>query len=151
MRVATVSVAGERRVGQITKDETSIAPFDLTFSQVRDGILALIRHKGAGMPPTLSAMTIEVPIPVRRHKIFCAGKSCHEHAHEFARRGFDTSSANGAVPAITLQPDDVIATGTSAGVGIGSELPKYLKAGDVMRIEIGGIGDLEDEIVEGTT
>jgi 2-keto-4-pentenoate hydratase/2-oxohepta-3-ene-1,7-dioic acid hydratase in catechol pathway len=49
---------------------------------------------------------------------------------------------------ITLQPGDVIATGTPAGVGIGFDPPKYLKAGDVVRIEIGGIGVLENEIVE---
>jgi 2-keto-4-pentenoate hydratase/2-oxohepta-3-ene-1,7-dioic acid hydratase in catechol pathway len=154
MKVATVLVAGERRVGQITKDETSIAPFDWAFSQVQDGIQALIRHKGAGVPPTPSAtsqVTIEAPIPVRRCKILWVGKNCHEHAHEFARCGFDTSSANGVVPGITLQPGDVIASGTSAGVGIGFDPPKYLKAGDVTRIEIGGIGALENEVVEGTT
>ena len=49
---------------------------------------------------------------------------------------------------ITLQPGDVIATGTPAGVGIGYDPPKYLKAGDVVRIEIGGIGVLENEVVE---
>jgi 2-keto-4-pentenoate hydratase/2-oxohepta-3-ene-1,7-dioic acid hydratase in catechol pathway len=51
---------------------------------------------------------------------------------------------------ITLQPGDVIATGTPAGVGIGYDPPKYLKAGDVVRIEIGGIGVLENEVVERT-
>jgi 2-keto-4-pentenoate hydratase/2-oxohepta-3-ene-1,7-dioic acid hydratase in catechol pathway len=289
MKVATVSVAGERRVGRITKDGTSIAPFDLTLSEAQDGILALIRRNGMGMPPTLSPIPlsqvmIEAPIPLPRRNIFCVGKNYHEHAHEFARSGFDTSSANGAVPSnpimfskvpesviacgravvidpnvskavdyeaelavivgkagrgieaknaldhvwgytiindvtardlqarysqwligksqdtfcpmgpfavtrdeidigntpiscsvngelrqssntrllifdipkiietlsagITLQPGDVIATGTPAGVGIGFDPPKYLKGGDVVRIEIGGIGVLENEIVE---
>ena len=45
MKVATVSVAGERRVGQIGKDGTSIAPFDLPLAEAQDGILALIRRK----------------------------------------------------------------------------------------------------------
>jgi 2-keto-4-pentenoate hydratase/2-oxohepta-3-ene-1,7-dioic acid hydratase in catechol pathway len=49
---------------------------------------------------------------------------------------------------ITLQPGDVIATGTPAGVGIGFDPPKYLKGGDVVRIEIAGIGVLENQIVE---
>jgi len=292
MKVATVSVAGERRVGQIGKDGTSIAPFDLTLAEAQNGILALIRRNGAGMPPTLSPIPlsqvmIEAPIPVPRRNIFCVGKNYHEHAHEFARSGFDTSSANGAVPSnpimfskvpesviacgravvidptvstavdyeaelavivgkagrgieaknalehvwgytiindvtardlqarysqwligksqdtfcpmgpfavtrdeidigntpiscsvngelrqssntsllifdipkiietlsagITLQPGDVIATGTPAGVGIGFDPPKYLKGGDVVRIEIGGIGVLENEIVERST
>jgi 2-keto-4-pentenoate hydratase/2-oxohepta-3-ene-1,7-dioic acid hydratase in catechol pathway len=292
MKVATVSVAGERRVGQIGKDGTSIAPFDLTLAEAQNGILALIRRNGAGMPPTLSPIPlsqvmIEAPIPVPRRNIFCVGKNYHEHAHEFARSGFDTSIANGAVPSnpimfskvpesviacgravvidptvstavdyeaelavivgkagrgieaknalehvwgytiindvtardlqarysqwligksqdtfcpmgpfavtrdeidigntpiscsvngelrqssntsllifdipkiietlsagITLQPGDVIATGTPAGVGIGFDPPKYLKGGDVVRIEIGGIGVLENEIVERST
>lgn len=241
------------------------------------------------MPPLLSPMrladvTLEAPIPAPRRNIFCVGKNYHEHAHEFARSGFDTSSSKGAVPSnpimfskvpesviacgeavvidpsvsaavdyeaelaviigkagrriaaadafdhvwgytivndvtardlqarysqwligksqdtfcpmgpiavtrdeidigdtpitcyvngelrqssntgllifdipkiietlsagITLQPGDVIATGTPAGVGIGFDPPKYLKAGDVVRIEIGGIGVLENQIVE---
>jgi hypothetical protein len=39
------------------------------------------------------------------------------------------------------------ATGTPAGVGIGFDPPKFLKAGDVVRIEIGGIGVLENPVV----
>ena len=287
MKVATVSIAGERRVGQISTDGLSIAPFDLTLSEAQDGIVALIRRNGAGMPRTLSPIplsqvTIEAPIPMPRRNIFCVGKNYYEHAHEFARSGFDSSA--GAVPShpimfskvpesviacgravvidpkvskaidyeaelaviigktgrgieatnafdhvwgytiindvtardlqarfsqwligksqdtfcpmgpfavtqdeidigntliscsvngelrqssntnrlifdipkiietlsagITLQPGDVIATGTPAGVGIGFNPPKYLKGGDVVRIEIGGIGVLENEIVE---
>jgi 2-keto-4-pentenoate hydratase/2-oxohepta-3-ene-1,7-dioic acid hydratase in catechol pathway len=289
MKAATVSIAGERRVGRIAADGTSIAPFDLPRSEAQDGIVALIRRDGAGMPPLLSPMrladvTLEAPIPAPRRNIFCVGKNYHEHAHEFARSGFDTSSSKGAVPSnpimfskvpesviacgdavvidpsvsaavdyeaelaviigkagrriaaadafdhvwgytilndvtardlqarysqwligksqdtfcpmgpiavtrdeidigdtpitcyvngelrqssntgllifdipkiietlsagITLQPGDVIATGTPAGVGIGFDPPKYLKAGDVVRIEIGGIGVLENQIVE---
>jgi len=45
---------------------------------------------------------------------------------------------------ITLLPGDVIATGTPAGVGIGFDPPKYLKDGDVVRVEIDGIGSLEN-------
>lgn len=47
---------------------------------------------------------------------------------------------------ITLYPGDLIATGTPAGVGIGYKPPKYLKSGDVVRIEIGGIGVLENRL-----
>jgi 2-keto-4-pentenoate hydratase/2-oxohepta-3-ene-1,7-dioic acid hydratase in catechol pathway len=47
---------------------------------------------------------------------------------------------------ITLYPGDLIATGTPAGVGIGFKPPKYLKSGDVVRIEIGGIGVLENPL-----
>jgi len=290
MKVATVSVAGERRVGKIAKDETSIAPLDLVFSEAQDGIPALICHNnGAAMRPTLSPIplsqvTIEAPILVPRCNIFCVGKNYYEHGREFAGSRFDTGAADGAVPGnpimfsevpepviacggagvidpkvseavddkaelaviigkagrgiearnafddvwgytiindvtardlqarhsqwligksqdtfrrmfpiavpgdeidaanmpiecsvngalspgsntghlildipkiietlsagIALQPGDVIAAGTPAGAGIGFDPPKYPKAGDVARIENGGIGVLENEIVE---
>jgi 2-keto-4-pentenoate hydratase/2-oxohepta-3-ene-1,7-dioic acid hydratase in catechol pathway len=45
---------------------------------------------------------------------------------------------------ITLYPGDLIATGTPAGVGIGYKPPKYLVRGDVVRIEIAGIGAIEN-------
>jgi 2-keto-4-pentenoate hydratase/2-oxohepta-3-ene-1,7-dioic acid hydratase in catechol pathway len=48
---------------------------------------------------------------------------------------------------ITLYPGDLIATGTPVGVGLGFKPPKYLKAGDVVRIEIDGIGILENTLV----
>jgi len=45
---------------------------------------------------------------------------------------------------ITLYPGDVIATGTPAGVGMGFDPPKWLRDGDVVRIEIDGIGAIEN-------
>ena len=47
---------------------------------------------------------------------------------------------------ITLYPGDVIATGTPVGVGIGFKPPKYLKSGDLVRVEIDGIGHLENPV-----
>jgi 2-keto-4-pentenoate hydratase/2-oxohepta-3-ene-1,7-dioic acid hydratase in catechol pathway len=47
---------------------------------------------------------------------------------------------------ITLYPGDIIATGTPVGVGIGFKPPKYLKPGDVVRVEIDGIGVLENPV-----
>jgi len=47
---------------------------------------------------------------------------------------------------ITLYPGDVIATGTPVGVGIGFKPPKYLKAGDIVRVEIDGIGALQNPV-----
>jgi len=48
--------------------------------------------------------------------------------------------------AITLEPGDVIATGTPAGVGIGFSPPRFLASGDVVRIEVPGIGVLENRV-----
>ena len=47
---------------------------------------------------------------------------------------------------MTLEPGDVIATGTPVGVGIGFNPPKFLKSGDVVRISIEGIGVLENPV-----
>ncbi len=48
--------------------------------------------------------------------------------------------------AITLEPGDIIATGTPAGVGIGFTPPKFLKPGDRVKIEVPGIGVLENPV-----
>jgi 2-keto-4-pentenoate hydratase/2-oxohepta-3-ene-1,7-dioic acid hydratase in catechol pathway len=287
MRVATFSIGGERRVGLVDADAAHITPFDLAPSEAEGGILALIGR--ADLPATLSPIplervTLEAPIPRPRRNIFCVGKNYHEHAHEFARSGFDSSAANGAVPkepiifskvpetvvptsakviidktvssaidyeaelaviigragraisreramehvwgytivndvtardlqgrysqwlvgksqdtfcpmgpwavtkdeidiadtaircfvngdlrqssntgllifdiptiiatisaGLTLKPGDVIATGTPAGVGIGFDPPRYLRGGDVVRVEIDGIGVLENPVEE---
>jgi 2-keto-4-pentenoate hydratase/2-oxohepta-3-ene-1,7-dioic acid hydratase in catechol pathway len=47
---------------------------------------------------------------------------------------------------ITLYPGDVIATGTPVGVGIGFKPPKYLQPGDIVRMEIDGIGTLSNPV-----
>jgi 2-keto-4-pentenoate hydratase/2-oxohepta-3-ene-1,7-dioic acid hydratase in catechol pathway len=49
---------------------------------------------------------------------------------------------------ITLEPGDVIATGTPAGVGHHQAPPRYVAGGDVMRCEIDGMGALENPVVD---
>jgi 2-keto-4-pentenoate hydratase/2-oxohepta-3-ene-1,7-dioic acid hydratase in catechol pathway len=49
--------------------------------------------------------------------------------------------------ATTLEPGDVIATGTPPGVALGQEDPRYLRAGDVVEVEIDGIGILRNPVV----
>ncbi|MGH2457920.1 MAG: fumarylacetoacetate hydrolase family protein [Chloroflexota bacterium] len=48
---------------------------------------------------------------------------------------------------ITLEPGDVISTGTPSGVGTHRHPPSYLKPGDVVRIEVQGLGVLENTVV----
>ena len=285
MKLALFDWNGTRQLGQITADETAVERFDLPGGAVADdGIAALI---GRDLPPVaegvpLAEVTLLAPIPRPRRNIFCVGKNYHDHAHEFAASGFDSSAAKGAVPqapivfskvpesvigdgaaieidaavstavdyevelaviigtagrniaaadaldhvwgytivndvtardlqglhsqwligksqdtfcpmgpwavtadavdladmavrcwvngelrqdsntgllifdvptivaaisnGITLRPGDVIATGTPAGVGIGFDPPKYLQPGDRVRIEVGGIGVLENPV-----
>ncbi|HYP71440.1 MAG TPA: fumarylacetoacetate hydrolase family protein [Variovorax sp.] len=48
---------------------------------------------------------------------------------------------------MTLEPGDVITTGTPPGVGLGMKPPVYLKKGDVMTLGIEGLGDQRQEVV----
>lgn len=50
--------------------------------------------------------------------------------------------------AFSLEPGDVIATGTPAGVGIVRHPPVLLKRGDLVRIEIEGLGFLENPVID---
>ncbi|HYC45683.1 MAG TPA: fumarylacetoacetate hydrolase family protein, partial [Burkholderiales bacterium] len=52
---------------------------------------------------------------------------------------------------LTLEPGDIISTGTPAGVAAGRkphETPWYLRPGDVIECEVGGVGLLRNRIVE---
>jgi 2-keto-4-pentenoate hydratase/2-oxohepta-3-ene-1,7-dioic acid hydratase in catechol pathway len=47
---------------------------------------------------------------------------------------------------MTLEPGDLIATGTPAGVGVFRDPPVLLKAGDEVTIEIDGLGSLTNPV-----
>ena len=49
---------------------------------------------------------------------------------------------------MTLEPGDVISTGTPAGVGLGFDPPQYLKPGDVVELGIDGLGSSSQKCVE---
>ncbi len=48
----------------------------------------------------------------------------------------------------TLEPGDLIATGTPGGVGNAARPPRFLVPGDVVRVEIDGIGSIENRVVQ---
>lgn len=48
---------------------------------------------------------------------------------------------------LVLEPGDVITTGTPPGVGLGFKPPRFLKAGDVMRVGIDGLGVQQQRVV----
>ena len=48
----------------------------------------------------------------------------------------------------TLEPGDIFLTGTPSGVGYARETPSFLTPGDVVEVEIGGLGRLRNEIIE---
>ena len=49
--------------------------------------------------------------------------------------------------AFTLDPGDLLATGTPSGVGAAMKPPCFLKAGDVVRCEIDQIGAIENRVI----
>jgi 2-keto-4-pentenoate hydratase/2-oxohepta-3-ene-1,7-dioic acid hydratase in catechol pathway len=60
---------------------------------------------------------------------------------------FDTESLIVTLSEVmTLEPGDVIATGTGLGVGIGFDPPRYLRSGDVVEVSIDGIGTLRNPV-----
>ena len=48
---------------------------------------------------------------------------------------------------MSLQPGDIISTGTPPGVGLGQKPPVYLRPGNVMRLGIDGLGEQRQEVV----
>jgi 2-keto-4-pentenoate hydratase/2-oxohepta-3-ene-1,7-dioic acid hydratase in catechol pathway len=48
----------------------------------------------------------------------------------------------------TLAPGTVVATGTPGGVGVAMKPPKFLVAGDAVRIEVDGVGWIENRVIE---
>ena len=61
---------------------------------------------------------------------------------------FDVPAIIQAITAyVPLEPGDLIATGTPAGVGIGFSPPRYLKPGDTVTVSISGIGELTNPVV----
>jgi 2-keto-4-pentenoate hydratase/2-oxohepta-3-ene-1,7-dioic acid hydratase in catechol pathway len=47
---------------------------------------------------------------------------------------------------VTLEPGDVIATGTPGGVGDSQEPPRYLREGDVVEVSVDGVGTLRNPV-----
>jgi 2-keto-4-pentenoate hydratase/2-oxohepta-3-ene-1,7-dioic acid hydratase in catechol pathway len=50
---------------------------------------------------------------------------------------------------MSLQPGDILSTGTPPGVGLGQKPPVYLKAGDVVTLGIEGLGQQRQNVVQG--
>jgi 2-keto-4-pentenoate hydratase/2-oxohepta-3-ene-1,7-dioic acid hydratase in catechol pathway len=51
---------------------------------------------------------------------------------------------------ITLDPGDIIATGTPSGVGVFRDPPVFLEPGDRVRCEVDGIGSVENPVIDWT-
>jgi 2-keto-4-pentenoate hydratase/2-oxohepta-3-ene-1,7-dioic acid hydratase in catechol pathway len=103
MRLATFRHDARRHVGLVSPDGTEVQALDMDGTE---GVAALawLAAEGRPIPGVIGAVMklndviLEAPIPRPARNIFCVGKNYLEHAHEFARSGFDSSAAAGAVP-----------------------------------------------------
>ncbi len=120
MILATYTLAGQRAVGLVSADRTTIQPLALSPEAAALGVRSVIEGLAAGAPLPgtdaaipLSAVTLEAPLPRPARNIFCVGKNYFEHAHEFARSGFDSAAGGEAVPdapiVFSKLPDCVVA------------------------------------------
>jgi 2-keto-4-pentenoate hydratase/2-oxohepta-3-ene-1,7-dioic acid hydratase in catechol pathway len=86
----------------------------------------------------------------KNHKQWFIGKTLGELRQNANTKDliFDIPSLIATISeGMALVPGDIIATGTPAGVGIGFNPPKFLKSGDVVAIEISGLGRIENRFV----
>jgi len=150
MRIATFRAGGRRRVGQLSADGTTIRPFDLGPEAEALGALPVIERGLRADSPSLgpsiptAGLAFDAPIPRPRRNIFCVGKNYHEHAHEFARSGFDSSAASGAVPDAPIifskVPECVIAPGETIEIDPGASTAIDYEAELAVVIGKGGKG-----------
>ena len=122
MKLATFEHEGARRVGRVDTAAGTVAPFELAAAEAAAGLQHLIELDArgealpsAGEPIPLDAVRLEAPLPRPRRNLFCVGKNYHDHAHEFAGSGFDSSADKGAVPehpiVFSKVPESVIGPG----------------------------------------
>lgn len=89
-------------------------------------------------------------------KILCIGPNYRDHAEETGVQSGTTASMIFPVAEViafisrvmTLEPGDIIATGTPAGVGFTRTPPLLLGPDDVVEVEIEGLGRLANPVVE---
>jgi len=146
-----------RRASGIGRDEAAGAIFgytilnDVTMRDLQKEDRQWLRAKGSdGFAPmgpgVVSADELGDPQALRMRS-FVNGEPWQDSST--AEMVFDVATIVAfASRTITLEPGDVIATGTPAGVGHYQDPPRYLADGDVMRCEIEGIGAIENPIVD---
>ena len=114
------------------------------------------RHKQWFLGKSLDGFCPVGPYLVTRDEFGVPGEQelatyVNDERRQFAKLAdmiFDVPSFIETVTAyVPLEPGDLLATGTPAGVGIGFDPPRYLQPGDVVRISISGIGELANPVV----
>jgi len=118
MKLVAFDWQGGSHLGELGPDGTTIHRFEMPPGVSDElGVAALIGMEIPDLAETvsLSDVALRAPISRPRRNVFCVGKNYHEHAHEFAKSGFDSSAAKGAVPTAPIVfskvPECVIAPG----------------------------------------
>jgi len=89
------------------------------------------------------------PLPDLRLRCFVNGEQRQNGRAGDMIFGIEAQIAH-LTAAFTLEPGDIIFTGTPAGVGIAMSPPGFMKPGDIVRCEIDGIGAIQSKIVTET-
>jgi 2-keto-4-pentenoate hydratase/2-oxohepta-3-ene-1,7-dioic acid hydratase in catechol pathway len=157
VRYASYFWGGQRHVGIVSADGTTVTPLALPRQQAERGVLAVIelRAEGRPMPQTggvsmpVSAVQLDAPIPVPRRNLWCVGRNYHAHAKELQASVFKSNDADPQswpivftkVPECVVGPhDDIqIPAGVSEQIDYEAELAviigrggKNISRGDAM-------------------
>lgn len=105
MRIATYRSLHRIEVGVLSQDGSGITPFDLPPARAEKGLLALLEAdqallplKRVDRPHRVDMVELLAPLPRPRRNVLCIGKNYHEHVHEIARAGFDTTGGGTSPP-----------------------------------------------------
>ena len=122
MLYAAARLDGSEIVARVDREAGLAHPLALDPAEAAHGVAALARRSAEGRSAPeerpavpLASLALVAPVPRPARNIFCVGKNYHEHAEEFARSGFDSSAAAGAVPKAPIifskVPETVIGPG----------------------------------------
>lgn len=138
MKIATYLLNATTYVGLVNEGEQSVRPYALNAEQAARGLLPILEVQAAGAAlPTLgesialSKVKLLAPIPRPRRNIFCVGKNYFEHAQEFGKSGFDSSTmkAGDEIPQdpiiFSKVPECVIAQGEAIEIPAASSSIDY--------------------------
>lgn len=117
------------------------------------------RGKHPFVPPLRDTVQIAGRWPVGRSVVQSVLGGCHRSADELGWTPAEAAARPGAPAAprtnritclstvMTREPGDILATGTRSGVGVAMKPPSFRPLGDVMRVEIDGIGHVENLVI----
>ena len=154
MKLLSFEIAGQHRFGALVDDgildlTRKLAPDIATLrsaisANALDRIPALLDGAYPDLPLAGTKLLTPIPYP---EKIICVGVNYANRNEEYKD---GTSAPKYPIHYIstwtTLRPGDVIATGTPIGAGVRFDPPRFLQAGDVVEVEVDGIGTLANTV-----